>query len=191
MHNEALPVLSFMTPKAFRNWLHANKENQDGLWLRIYKKDSKKKTVTYAEALDEALCYGWIDGQKKSYDAESFLQKFTPRRAKSVWSKRNREHVARLTAARQMTPRGLAEVTRAKADGRWDNAYDPASTMQVPAFFIAELKKYPDAYAFFSTLNKANLYAIAFRLQTAKKQETHDRRVHVLLAMLKARKRVH
>lgn len=147
--------------------------------------------MSYAEALDEALCYGWIDGQKKTYDAESYLQKFTPRRPKSLWSKRNREHIARLTKEKRMLPAGQKEVAAAKLDGRWDNAYDPASTMEVPEDFLQELKKDAQAYAFFKTLNRTNTYAIAWRLQTAKKVETRARRMEVLLGMMREGKRVH
>ena len=143
-------------------------------------------TVTYAEALDEALCFGWIDGQKKGLDNVSFLQKFTPRRSKSLWSKRNIEHIGRLTKAGLMTPAGQAEVERAKQDGRWDAAYDKPSKMVVPKSFLTELRKYPTAEAFFKTLNKTNTYAIAWRLQTAKTEETRRRRQDKLIAMLQA-----
>jgi uncharacterized protein YdeI (YjbR/CyaY-like superfamily) len=147
--------------------------------------------VSYADALDEALCYGWIDGQKDRYDAESFLQKFTPRRLKSLWSKKNREHVARLTKEKRMTAAGQKEVEAAKKDGRWDSAYDSASAMAVPQDFLKELKKDKRAYAFFKTLNRANTYAIAWRLQTAKKPETRERRKAQLLALMREGKKLH
>jgi uncharacterized protein YdeI (YjbR/CyaY-like superfamily) len=185
------PVQFFKTARKWRRWLAKNCAKSDGVWLRIFKKNSDVATVSYAEALDEALCYGWIDGQKKACDAQSFLQKFTPRRAKSVWSKRNREHIARLTKEKRMTPAGLAQVEAAKKDGRWDAAYDASSTMTVPTDFLKELKKDKGAYAFFKTLSRANTYAIAWRLQTAKKPETRARRMQKLLAMLSEGKKLH
>ena len=129
-----------------------------------------------AEALDEALCFGWIDGLKRSYDSESYVLRFTPRRTKSLWSKQNIEHIERLTSAGKMTPAGLAEVERAKQDGRWQAAYDKPSEMKVPDDFLIELKKHPRAAAFFKTLSKSNTYAIAWRLQTSKTEETRLRR---------------
>ena len=161
------------------------------MWLRIYKKDSGRESITYAEALDEALCYGWIDGQKAKYDASSWLQRFTPRRSKSMWSQRNRDHVARLIKARRIKPAGLREVDAAKADGRWDRAYASPKMMQVPADFLKRLKKDRAAFAFFNALNRANAYAIAWRLQTAKKPETRARRMEALLEMLRKRRKLH
>lgn len=184
-------IWSFPTAKAWNEWLKKNLQKTEGIWLRIYKKDSGIKTVTYAEALDEALCYGWIDGQKKTYDTDSFLQKFTPRRPKSMWSKRNREHVERLIKEKRMTAAGIAEVDAAKKDGRWEQAYDAPSAMKVPEDFVLALKKHKKAYEFFKTLNKANLYAIAWRLQTAKKPETRAKRMALLLDMIKEQKKIH
>ena len=184
-------VQAFSSAAAWRSWLAKQHARSSGIWLRLYKKGSGKKTVTYAEALDEALCFGWIDGQKDKYDAESFLQKFTPRRPKSVWSKRNREHVARLIKEKRMKPAGKREVDAAKKDGRWDNAYDSGSAMAVPEDFLKELKKDAGAYEFFKTLNKANAYGIAWRLQTAKKPQTRARRMEALLAMLSQRRKLH
>jgi uncharacterized protein YdeI (YjbR/CyaY-like superfamily) len=185
------PTLSFKAAQAWRTWLERNQMKSEGAWLRIYKKGSGKRTVTYAEALDEALCYGWIDGQKKAYDDESFLQKFTPRRPKSMWSKRNREHALRLIKEKRMTAAGRAEIDAAKKDGRWEQAYDAASTMQVPADFLKALKKDKKGYEFFKALNKANTYAIAWRLQTAKKPETRAKRMAALLTMMKDGKKLH
>jgi uncharacterized protein YdeI (YjbR/CyaY-like superfamily) len=184
-------IQSFTTSQAWRSWLEKNLTRPEGIWLRIYKKDSGVKTVTYAGALDEALCYGWIDGQKKAYDEESFLQKFTPRRSKSIWSKRNREHVQRLIKEKRMTAAGRAEIDRAKKDGRWDQAYDAPSTMEVPTDFLKELKKDKKAYEFFKTLNKANIYAIAWRLQTAMKPETRAKRMESLIALMKEERKLH
>ena len=185
------PIKSFRSPQKWETWLAANHASVDGVWLRFFKKDSGKATLTYAEALDVALCYGWIDGQKDKYDVESWLQKFTPRRAKSIWSKRNREHVARLIEENRMQPAGLREVEAAKADGRWDQAYDSPANMEVPEDFLHAVSKDKDAEAFFKTLNKANTYAIAWRLQTAKKPETRARRMGVILDMLARGEKFH
>ena len=182
---------SFKTPKAWRSWLIKHHIKPEGVWLRFFKKASGVKSITYPEALDEALCFGWIDGQSKKYDAKSWLQKFTPRRSKSMWSKRNREHVARLIEEKRMTAAGLKEIAMAKKDGRWEGAYDSPKNMQVPADFLRELKKDKTAHAFFQTLNKANTYAIAWRLQTAKKPETRDKRMQALLQMLRQGKKLH
>jgi len=179
-------IIAFKSAAVWRRWLDKNHAKVDGVWLRIYKKASSVPTVTYAEALDDALCYGWIDGQKKSYDEVSFLQKFTPRRKRSMWSKRNVEHIARLTEAGLMMPSGIAEVDLAKQDGRWEDAYDAPSNMTVPESFLTELHKHPKAEAFFQTLNKTNTFAIAWRLQTAKTDATRLRRQEKFIAMLEA-----
>ena len=157
----------------------------------MFKKDSGVKSVTYDEALDVALCYGWIDGQKNKHDARSWVQKFTPRRARSIWSKRNVEHVERLIAEGKMTAAGWVQIEAAKADGRWTRAYDAAKDMKVPEDFLKELSKNKKAKAFFDTLNKANTYAIAWRLQTAKKPETRERRMNALLEMMKKGEKLH
>lgn len=177
-------ILSFRSAKEWAKWLATNHASCDGIWLRFFKKDSGVATVTHAEALDEALCYGWIDGQIDKYDAKSWLHKFTPRRAKSIWSKRNIGHVGRLLKARRMKPAGLRQVEAAKADGRWKRAYDSPKAMEVPQVFLRELTKDKTAEAFFKTLNRANTYAIAWRLQTAKKPETREKRMKAILAML-------
>ena len=140
MKNE-VPTKSFASAVLWRKWLDANHATSGGIWLRIYRKGSGKKTVTYAEALDEALCYGWIDGQKGKGDDASWLQKFTPRRPKSIWSRRNREHATRLIETKRMEAAGRREVDSARKDGRWDNAYAAASSMEIPADFLRELKK--------------------------------------------------
>jgi uncharacterized protein YdeI (YjbR/CyaY-like superfamily) len=184
-------IIAFKDSATWRRWLDENHGKTDGVWLRLYKKASAIPSVSYAEALDEALCYGWIDGQKKSYDEESFLQKFTPRRAGSMWSKRNIEHIQRLTKQELMMPAGIMEVERAKEDGRWAAAYDTPSDMVVPNEFIAELKKHPVAEKFFATLNKANTYAIAWRLQTANTEETRKRRQDKIIALLNAEQKLH
>ncbi len=147
--------------------------------------------MTYAEALDEALCFGWIDGQKQKCDEKSWLQKFTPRRPKSLWSKRNRERVAQLIEEGRMTPPGLKQVEAAKEDGRWNDAYDAQSAMTVPHDFLDRLSENEQAHAFFGTLNRANIYAIAWRLQTAKKPETREKRMQTILEMLAQGKPLH
>jgi len=136
-----LPVVSFPSPGEWENWLAKNHSVASGLWLRIFKKASGEASITYPEALDGALCYGWIDGQKKTYDERSWLQKFTPRRPKSVWSKINTQHVERLTRAAKMRPAGLKEVEAAKADGRWSAAYDSPSKMAIPEDFLKALSQ--------------------------------------------------
>ena len=177
--------MPFTTVKAFEAWLQKNHAKSPGIWVQFFKKDSGVKTVTYAEALDEALCYGWIDSQVKTFDEKSYLQRFGPRKPKSIWSKRNKEHVVRLIKEHRMSPAGLAQVTAAKADGRWSLAYDSPKNMTVPDDFLKEVKKDKKAHAFFLTLNKANVYAISWRLQTAKKPETHKKRMDVIIEMLK------
>ncbi len=185
------PLKAFPTATRFEAWLKANHATADGLRLRLFKKDAGTKTVSYAEALDAALCYGWIDGQKRSLDAESWIQIFTPRRARSIWSKKNQEHVARLIAEKRMRPAGQAAIDAAKADGRWERAYDSPKNMTVPADFLAAVQKHKKAAAHFATLNKANTYAIAWRLQTAKRPETRVKRFAALLAMLKRGEKLH
>ena len=179
-----LPTIEFKTAETFETWLEKHHDNASGLWLKIFKKDSGKKTISYAEALDVALCYGWIDGQKQAYDEQSWLQKFCPRTAKSIWSKVNIGHVERLINNSKMRPAGLKAVEMAKADGRWERAYDSSSTMTIPEDFLKELNKNKRAEEFFKGLNKANLFSIGFRLQTAKKQETREKRMKEIIEKL-------
>jgi len=186
-----IPIIGFASDEEWELWLVKNHASSNGLWLKIFKKDSGNKTVTYAEALDVALCYGWIDGQKKSNDAQSFLQKFTPRRTKSIWSKVNTEHIERLTKAGKMKPAGIKVVEEAKADGRWEKAYSSGSKMTMPEDFLKELSKNKKAEAFFKTLNKTNLYSIGFRLQTAKTEETRLKRMKAILDMMKKGTKFH
>jgi uncharacterized protein YdeI (YjbR/CyaY-like superfamily) len=161
------------------------------LWIRFFRKASATPSLTHAQALDEALCWGWIDGQARPYDRESWLQRFTPRRPRSGWSKRNRDHVARLEKEGRMRAPGRAEVEAAKADGRWERAYDSPRASRIPADFLRAVKTHEKAHAFFKTLNRANLYAIAYRLQTAKKPETRQRRFEEILGMMKKGKKFH
>jgi uncharacterized protein YdeI (YjbR/CyaY-like superfamily) len=188
---EEYPVLTVETQKAWRRWLRLNHASSEGAWLRFFKKGSGRQDITYEQALEEALCQGWIDGQARPNDKVSWLQKFTPRRPRSVWSKRNRDRVERLIAEGRMEPAGQKAIQAAKEDGRWDKAYDSPSQMKVPSDFLAALKKDPKAYTFYKTLNKANTYAIAWRLQTAEKAETRARRMALLLAMLSRGEKLH
>lgn len=186
-----METLAFESAADFREWLAANQDNVVGLWLRMFKKGSGVKSVTSAEALDEALCFGWIDGQRKACDELSFLQKFTPRRARSGWSKLNTQHAERLINARKMTRAGLAVIEAAKADGRWHAAYDSPRNAAPPPDFLERLSRDKKARAFYETLNKANTYAIVYRLQTAKKPETRERRIQSILGRLSRGEKFH
>ena len=179
-----LPVKSFKDQIAFETWLATNFDSSAGLWLRIAKKDSSEKTVNYQEALDVALCYGWIDGQKQKFDDTSWLQKFTPRGPRSIWSKINQGKVAALIDAGRMKPAGHAAIERAKANGQWEAAYDSHSTSTIPEDLEKALSKNPKARKFFTTLNSQNRYAILWRLQTAKKAETRKKRLDQFIEML-------
>lgn len=186
-----LPVIPFASPALWEQWLEQNHAISKGIWLQMFKKDSRIASVNYAQALDVALCYGWIDGQLKSIDALSYMQRFTPRRPKSIWSKRNIEHIDRLIKAGRMKPAGLKEAEAAKADGRWEVAYDGQGTMSAPSDFLEELAKNKKALAFYEALNKANKYAIAWRIQTAKRPETREKRIKEILEMLAREEKFH
>jgi uncharacterized protein YdeI (YjbR/CyaY-like superfamily) len=186
-----LAVKSCASSRDLRTWLTKNHNRSEGIWLRVYKKGSGVASVTYPEALDQALWFGWIDGQKKPFDDQSWLQKFTPRRPRSGWSKYNTQHAERLIESGDMAPSGLREVNAAKADGRWKAAYDSFANAAVPDDFLQALSKNKKAKAFFETLNKTNLYSIAYRLQTAKKPETRDRRIKMTIAMLARGEKYH
>ena len=188
---DELPIVAFESVEVWAEWLTENYSTSRGVWLKLWKRASGQESVTYAEALDIALCYGWIDGQKRPYDENSWLQRFTRRRLKSNWSKKNTEHAARLIKTGKMKSAGLAEIIAAKEDGRWDLAYDSPSNATIPEDFLKELKKHRKALGFFKTLNKANLYSIAYRLQTAKKPETRMKRMNVILEMMKKGKKFH
>ena len=186
-----LEIIFFGSPVEWEQWLGHNHATSKGIWLRFYKKGSGIASVYYAEALDVALCYGWIDGQLKKYDELSYIQRFTPRRPQSIWSKRNIEHIARLTNEGRMKPAGLKEAESAKADGRWEVAYDSQGAMSLPDDFRKELTKNEKALAFYKSLNKANQYAIAWRLQTAKRPETREKRKQEILQMLAREEKFH
>lgn len=181
----------FKNAKAFETWLKKHHATSDGLWLKIAKRGAAQPSVSYPEAVETALCWGWIDGQKKGLDEQHFLQRFTPRRARSVWSKINVEKVARLTAEGRMQAPGLAQVEAAKADGRWAQAYDGARTATVPEDLAAALDANPAAKAFFATVNATNRYAVLWRVQTAVKAETRARRIAQLVDMLARGEAVH
>ncbi len=169
MPRDDLPVLPFPTQQAWEEWLEKHHEESSGVWLKIAKKASGFETVTHAEALEVALCFGWIDGQRNGLDEEWFLQRFTPRRARSKWSMINRDKVDALTAAGRMRPAGLREAERAKEDGRWDAAYAGQRTITVPEDLQAALDENPAAREFFETLTGSNRYAVLYRVQDAKR----------------------
>lgn len=186
-----LPTILFADQQAWTEWLDANHPNSPGLWLRLAKKDSGLSSVSYAEALDVALCYGWIDGQKRSADEQTWLQKFTPRGKKSVWSKINVDKVAALIEQGRMRPAGQAAIDLARADGRWEAAYDSQKNASVPEDLQAALDASPAAAAFYATLNGTNRYAILFRVQTAKKPETRAKRIRDFIAMLERNEKLY
>jgi uncharacterized protein YdeI (YjbR/CyaY-like superfamily) len=181
-----LPVVSFTSVEAFAAWLEAEHASSPGIWLKIAKKASGTATVTYDQALDVAICYGWIDGQKGALDADWWLQRFTPRKARSRWSQVNRKRAEALIAAGAMRPAGLAQVEAARADGRWAEAYPSARDAGVPPDLQAALDAAPDARAFFETLDSRNRYAVLYRIGDAKKPQTRAARIQKYVAMLAA-----
>jgi len=185
-------VLPFATPEEWEAWLRAHHQTVTaGVWIKFARKGSGIPTVTYRDALQVALRFGWIDGQARSHDESWYLQRFTPRRARSIWSKRNRDFATALIEAGEMEPAGLREVERAKADGRWDAAYDAPSTATVPDDLQAALDANPAAAEFFAGLDRQNRYAILHRVQTAKRPETRARRIETFVAMLAAGEKIH
>jgi uncharacterized protein YdeI (YjbR/CyaY-like superfamily) len=179
-----LPTLPFESKKRFADWLAKNHDKSAGAWLKLAKKGTGIPSVTYDEALDVALCYGWIDGQKGSFDDKYWLQKFTPRGAKSIWSKINTEKAERLIASGEMKPSGLKAVEAAKQDGRWDAAYAGQRSIEVPADFQSALNENKKAKAFFETLTGSRRYSFLFRIETAKKAETREKRIRQFVEML-------
>ena len=185
-------VLDVRSPDEWEHWLGANhEETVEGVWLRLFKKGQPDATLVYADAVEVALCFGWIDGQVKKHDDVSRVQRFTPRRRRSAWSKLNTERAERLIGAGRMQPAGLREVEAAKSDGRWQQAYDPPSTAVVPDDFLAELHKNEKAAAFFATLSKRNTYPVAYRLQTAKTPETRAKRIAAMIDMFERGEKFH
>lgn len=185
------PILEVRDATAWLAWLAQNHRESPGVWLRLAKKASKLTTVTYQEALDGALRYGWIDGQKKVHDSDSWIQKFTARRARSIWSVVNRDKALALIEAGLMEAEGLAEVERARKDGRWDAAYASASKAEVPPELQIALDNNPRAADFFKTISSQNRYAILFRIATAKKAETKAKRIGEFVAMLERHQVLH
>lgn len=185
-----LPIKLFRTAGAWEKWLAAHATDK-GAWLKIAKKGQGVASVTYDEALDIALCHGWVDGLKRSCDEQYFLQRFTPRRPKSLWSKLNIGRVERLVASGRIAAAGLREIEAAKADGRWQAAYDSASRIEVPDDLAAALAKQPRARKFFEQLDRTNRYAVLWRVQTAKKPETRAARIQKLVAMLAKGEKIH
>ena len=179
-----LPTVPFEKKKKWATWLAKEHEKSKGLWLKLAKKNTGIPSVTYEEALDVALCYGWIDGQKRSFDEQYWLQKFTPRGLKSIWSKINTEKAERLIASGDMKPAGLKAIEAAKQDGRWAAAYSSQKNMTIPEDFQTALDKNQKAKAFFATLKSAERYSFLFRIQTAKKVETRAKRIQQFVEML-------
>lgn len=189
--DDDLPRLRFASAAEWEAWLEESHATRDGVWIEIAKKGTGIDSVRYPEALESALCFGWIDGRREALDERHFLQRYTPRRSRSRWSKINREAAERLVAEGRMRPAGLAEVERAKADGRWDAAYEGQRRMTVPDDLQRELDARPQAMAFFGQLSSQNRYAILYRLHDAKRPETRARRLATFIAMLEAGETIH
>lgn len=186
-----LPILAFADLETLDRWIEAQPASSPGVWIKFAKKGSGQATVNKAEAIDAALCHGWIDGQLDAYDDQHWLVRFTPRGARSKWSQVNRTRATQLLEAGGMRPGGLAQIEAAKADGRWDAAYAPASTAEVPADLQAALDQSPHAAAFFATLAGASRYAILYRIGAVKKPETRARKIAQFIAMLERHDIVH
>jgi len=189
--DDGLPTIFFASQAAWELWLSDNHAASEGVWVRIARKDVDIASVRYPEVLESALCFGWIDGRREALDARHFLQRFTPRRSRSKWSKINREKAEQLIAQDRMRPAGLVEVKRAKADGRWAAAYAGQRSSTVPEDLQRELDARPEARAFFASLSSQNRYAIVYRLGDAKRAETRARRLAKFIAMLEAGESIH
>jgi uncharacterized protein YdeI (YjbR/CyaY-like superfamily) len=185
------PRLRVATQAEWWSWLEANGASSSGVWLELARKGSPVQTPSYAEAIESALCHGWIDGQKRAFDADLWLQRFTRRGAQSRWSKINRDKATALIASGQMQPAGHAEVERARGDGRWERAYAGAATIEVPPDLRKRLDETPAAAEFFATLNSINRYAVLYRIQDAKRPETRARRIETFVEMLARGERIH
>jgi uncharacterized protein YdeI (YjbR/CyaY-like superfamily) len=186
-----LPTLPFATKNKWAEWLSRQHGKSTGVWLKLAKKDSGISSVTYNEALEVALCYGWIDGQKKGFDDKYWLQKFTPRGTKSIWSKINTVKAEKLIASGEMKPAGLKAIEAAKQDGRWEAAYESQKNISIPEDFASALNQNKKAKAFFTTLNRVNRYAVLFRIHNAKKAETRARRIKQFVEMLEKGEKIH
>lgn len=191
MTNDRRSFIAFRDARELGDWLAEHHADSSELWVRIFKAASGTSSVTWTDCVVEAIRFGWIDGQKQPLDAQSFLQRLTPRKPKSDWSAKNREHATGLIAEGRMTPAGLAHVEAAKADGRWDSAYEGSAAMTIPRDFLEALEARPAAKAFFATLDRKNLYPIYYRLQTAKRPETRVRRMAQMLDQLDRGERFH
>ena len=191
MKSAELPILSFPTKLKWTDWLARQHETSPGIWLKLGKKDSGIQSVNYDEALDVALCYGWIDGQKKGFDDQFWLQKFTPRGRKSIWSKVNTEKAERLIASGEMKPAGLKAIEEAKKDGRWEAAYASQKNISIPDDFQAALDENKKAKTFFAGLKSAERYSFLFRIHNAKKPETRAKRIQQFVAMLERGEKLH
>lgn len=189
--SDTLPTLPFATPQDWEAWLAEHHTDTAGVWLKLAKANAGVPSITYAQALEVALCYGWIDGQKAAFDERYWLQKFTPRRPKSIWSQVNCAKATELIAAGRMREAGLRQIEAAKADGRWDAAYASQRTIEVSPDFQAELDAHPAAQAFFATLNSANRHAFLWRIHTAKKPETRAKRLAQFIEMLDRGEKLH
>ena len=190
-NSDNVPIMSFETQHDWEVWLKVHHAETRGIWLKIAKKGALEPSVSYAEALDSALCYGWIDGQKAAFDDKYWLQKFTPRTAKSIWSKVNCDKAEALIAEGRMQPAGLRQVELAKSDGRWERAYESQSKIMIPDDFQSALDSNPKARDFFNTLDSANRYAFLFRIQAAKKPETRSAKIQKFVEMLHQQQKLH
>jgi uncharacterized protein YdeI (YjbR/CyaY-like superfamily) len=190
-NSDTLPILPFETQQDWEAWLKANHADSKGVWLKIAKKEARTSSVSYAEALESALCYGWIDGQKAAFDEQYWLQKFSPRTAKSIWSKVNCAKAEALITEGRMQTAGLRQVEMAKADGRWERAYESQSKIAIPDDFQSALDKNPQAKEFFNTLDSANRYAFLFRIHAVKKPETRAAKIQKFVEMLSQQQKLH
>ncbi|CAM3092766.1 YdeI/OmpD-associated family protein [Paenibacillus lupini] len=186
-----LPVLFFPDQSAFEEWLASHHDQSPGIWLQISKKNAARPSVTYHEALDVSLCYGWIDSHKKTFDEESWIQRFSPRGPKSIWSKVNKDKAEGLIAAGKMQPSGFKSIETAKQNGLWDKAYESQSNATIPEDFAIELARNEKAQQFFDTLDKQNRYAILFRIHNVKKQETRVKKIHQFIEMLEKGEKIY
>ncbi|MCL5031604.1 MAG: YdeI/OmpD-associated family protein [Bacteroidetes bacterium] len=189
--NKDLPVLLFKSEKEWERWLDKNYSKSSGIWMKIAKKETGIKSIYYPEALDTALCYGWIDGQKKPFDNTFWLQKFTHRLSKSKWSKKNRNRADELIKLGKMKPEGQKEIDLAKKDGRWEAAYESQRNIGIPEDFQNKMDENPGTLEFFNSLNKVNKYAILYRIHDAKRPETRIQRIEKFIQMLKEKKKIH
>jgi len=184
-------VIAFASQPGWEAWLEANRATAAGVWLKIAKKGCPTATVSYSEAVESALCHGWIDGQKGAHDDQFWLQRFTARGSRSKWSRINRDKATELLAAGRMRPAGIARIEQAREDGSWDAAYEPQSSAAVPDDLQRELDRNPEASAFFAALDRGNRYAILYRIEEAKRPETRARRIATYVAMLGERQKLH